>query len=183
MRTTLEAMADDRNTFVNGRTLARHWILWRGGGDVPVRSEIRPEDLGGVLASSMIMEVEDRERVVLRLAPSVLEERIGRSQRGVNFTSTNMREGREERLRRFWNAVSLPCGTFTRNHSLLADGRKIAYVTLMLPLTREAGAPPRLLIGSIDLIESEEVWREPSDLIETPPAKECTYVDLGFGTP
>lgn len=178
----LASLGEELALLPHCRAFVAHWERWRQGNPVPRRGDVRPEELQSGMHASLILEVETRERAIFRVAPSAIESRIGHSRRGVNFIDAGTPEGREERMNRLWNAVQVPCGTLTRNTSLLADGRVLRYTTLLLPVTWRPEAPPRLLYGSVDMHE-DAGWLETSRIVSSPTPSDCTYIDIGFGGP
>lgn len=67
------------------RQLYDYWDRVRGGGPAPLRSEIEPSDIRGILADTFILEAVDRETANVRLAGTRMCSLYGREIKGQGF--------------------------------------------------------------------------------------------------
>lgn len=164
----------------NRLALLRAWLGWRGQGVLPALADVRPEDIGRALSCMIVLEVEARDRIMIRLAGTQFLDVLGREITGENFVDLAPPAQRETRMEHYSNYVSYPCGVIWSADMVRASG----YRTSVKGVALSVGAPGDSIrmYAAFDFIrDTKDFEKEPLNAI--PAASEIEYVDIGFGAP
>lgn len=128
-----------------------YWNRLRNGRPCPRRSEVEPADIKSILADSFILETDQRNQPVFRLAGTRLCAAFGRELKGFVFTS--LWSDRDQRLvaRLTKNAFHDACVVVVTFEGRSAKGRTCLFEMLLLPLEGDTSGARAL--GSITQLE------------------------------
>jgi len=158
------------------------WLRWRGDNMVPVRANVRPEDLAASLSSLGILEAETMDKIIMRVSSSIARERTGRDSRGANLIEMTRPEDRAMRMKRLWQLVTIPCGAVADTHMVLKSGLESVLHSLVLPVAAEPDAEPRLLYVVSEFAGKREP--NPGDRADGMPlSHHYRLIDIGAGVP
>ncbi|MBT5895489.1 MAG: PAS domain-containing protein, partial [Rhodospirillaceae bacterium] len=94
----------------NCQNLADAWVAWRGDGLLPKRSDMRLEDISGILPYVCLVDVISETEIIFRLAGTMMREIIGVELTGRNLLELTEPEYRAKRGARTMQNATLPCG-------------------------------------------------------------------------
>lgn len=158
------------------------WLRWRGDRMVPLRSDVRPEDLAAALSSLGVLEVEAMDKIIMRVSSSIARDRTGRDSRGGNLIEMTRPEDRAMRMKRLWQMVTTPCGALAETRMTLKSGLESVLHSLVLPVAAEPDAPPRLLYVVSEFTGTHEPG--PDDRAGGMPlSHHYRLIDIGAGVP
>jgi hypothetical protein len=179
---TLALLPDRLENLPKARQLLFAWLGWRHGGVVPLRKDIRPEDLRGAMAAVSVVDVDLPDRIIFRQYATIIAERTGHDRRGENALDMADPDDRLLRIERYRNLIKTPCGMIATQSIHLADGSEFEVNLLMLPVATELNAEPGFVYISEDLTEHRD-WHKPSKIVAKPVAHDISYIDIGRGLP
>lgn len=179
---TLANAPDRLDEAPNGQTLLSVWQQWRGDRLLPTRANALPEDLRSVMSAISILEIEARERIMIRMLASDIETFAGRTRKGENYADLARPEDREERIERHQRLVNTPCGAISTLTVMPEAGRTTTFTSLYLPLAADSRSKPAFLYAAVD-IRSDKSWEQLPMHVSTPLADVFDYIDIGYGLP
>lgn len=163
------------------RAFLSAWLQWRGERPLPVRADVRPEQLGPALSALSVLEVVAPDEIVVRLVSSEAEAFWGVPIKGRNYVDLVRPEDRPERIERHQRLINTPCGALTATQ-LVSERRLVASVrAVILPVAAEAGATPTFLYIATDFDRERQLARTTTHA--APLAGGFEHVDIGFGVP
>lgn len=162
------------------RALVAHWSGLFSGGDIPLKSAVRPEELKAVLPWILIYEYLSRDDIRIRLCGTATYSAYKRNLTGENYLDLVPASYREGASRRLHAIIQQPCALVTSLSGPAGLDVKGLYEVIGLPL-KAADGETRFSIHSCALIERGErgssVGRKKLESLE------ALYVDIGFGLP
>lgn len=158
------------------------WHGWRGDNVLPLRGDVRPEDLRATMSTITILEMITPEQVIIRKYASNMIDRTGQDMKGVNIMEIANPDHRQKRLERYQNLATTPCGMLGIQPVRLADNSLLDVILLILPVAKALGGDPKFFYVAEKITDNRE-WHEPSNVVATPTAKNMEYIDIGCGVP
>ena len=129
----------------NTETLFSYWDARRGGGPVPARADILPEDLGGLLANLFLLRRMDSDHHVFRIAGTGLCRMHKREFRDQNFLSLWTGHDRVHMRALLEGALSTPAPASAVAEAVSLDGAVAPVEIALLPLRGPEGWLDRTL--------------------------------------
>ena len=183
MTLTLLTLNDRLETRENCRLFLQAWQKWRGGKVLPLRSDVRPEDLKAAMAAVSVWELKGDGKVMVRLGATLFEEQTGETRRGKNYLDLMPERIREQGMERLQPIVRVPCGIFADGCSLrLKDGRSLEFDILLLPVAEAPEQKPTFIYYGIDLADRAKPF-DISEIDKGPFVTSTTHIDIGCGVP
>jgi hypothetical protein len=158
------------------------WQCWRSDRPMPLRSDVRPEMLGGSITSLSNIEVEAPERMILRTTASILAPIRTQELKGRNLIELTAPELRQSRITRLTNLLKQPCGAILGYQVVLSDGADISIESLMLPVAGNTPTEYGFLYLANE-IAGDKNWSHDAKYDNSPMATRFDYVDIGYGLP
>ncbi len=159
------------------------WTRWRGDLVLPRRSDMNLRDIARSLDSVILFEFLGPNDVLLRVAGSRLRELSGLELTGRNYKDLTRPEDWPTRIERIAEMATRPCAGLMTVRYVMANGRRLVYETITLPVAPEAqdGAPQLLACNTLidGYFELSAVNRSPG----IPAVDDFSYVDIGAGRP
>ena len=179
---TLDECADLLSDAPNGLAFLRAWKRWRGEDLVPPTGATKPEELGSALPCMMVLEVQARDKIMIRLAGTRLHDVLGRDVTGENLVDLAAPSQREHRMETYSNYASYPCGVKWSSEVVRASGLSTSVRGLALPVRPPASEDPMRVYAAFDFAgDLKEFEKHPYYAI--PAADDRAYVDIGCGAP
>jgi len=173
-------LAEDMLQTDAARALAAHWLELFSGGEVPFKSDLRPENLKTVLPRILIYEYVSPDDIRIRLSGTATYKGYKRDLTGENYLDLVPDSYREGASRRLHAIVQQPCALITALSGPAGKDIDGLYEVLGLPLKAPNGKI-RYSVHSCDLVDRGErgsgVGRKKLESLE------AQYVDIGFGIP
>lgn len=130
---------------VNTKTLFAYWDARRGGGPVPARADILPQDLGGLLANLFLLRRMDSDHHVFRIAGTGLCRMHKREFRDQNFLSLWTGHDRTHMRALIEGALTTPAPASAIAEAVALDGASVPVEIALLPLRGPEGWLDRTL--------------------------------------
>lgn len=158
------------------------WLKWRGERNVPLVDNIRPEDLGRVLASVIVTEIELPHRIEYRLVGGEHDFIANRSLKGVNILDLVLPENRAGTISMIENFLRYPCGLFVSFPFVRESGATGMTRSLWLPVEWPSKGDFEKSYGALDSDDDgTDVFDDPVKSFLG--AEKITYIDIGCGGP
>ncbi|MCP2670608.1 PAS domain-containing protein [Maricaulaceae bacterium EIL42A08] len=129
----------------NSQTLLAYWNARRQTEPAPLRTEILPEDLGGLLANLFVLRRMDSDHHVFRLAGTGLCRMHRREFRDQNFLSLWDGHDRQHMRAALEGALSAPAPASLVADAIALDGATTEVELTLLPLRGPEGFLDRAL--------------------------------------
>lgn len=86
------------------------WCRWRGRELMPLRSQIKTNDLPDLMRGMMLLEAQAPDSFIFRFSGSLYQDIYGFDFTGMNYLEITDASVRELRSRRLWSLVEQPAG-------------------------------------------------------------------------
>lgn len=148
----METAANEKTDIeLNGMLTALHayWRSKRGGRTMPMRQDIRPEEIGALLPIVSLLEAVDG-RLRFRLAGNRIEAAYGSDLRGKFLDEIQPAQQYKIAARSY--AMALGCGrpVISRSNYRTPTGQHLLITRLLLPLTAD-GIRASMILAGVDL--------------------------------
>ena len=176
------------------RALHKLWRYWQElqvrqtpgtqAPSIPAKTTLRLGGLGTVLPNIVLSEWLDEDKIIIRLAGTMVEEMTGQALAGVNLLDLTPATQRHDIGRVYTNLFTVPCGFHISESIRVGDGKKYTLAALVLPLADADGAAC-FAIGQYALSRNgfEENRFEAASIIEHRQIDMFGYIDVGHGLP
>lgn len=158
------------------------WAGWRDAGLLPLRSSVKPEDLGATLSAMTIYQVLSEDQIVVRLYSTNLRTANNIDHTGDNFIDLLAEEERPVRIERFRNMVNYPCGWYATNQATTSTGSRIDFAVVTLPVGDAPGQPPSFFYNVVSIANGRR-WNDEEAVIGIRVPENYHYIDIGNGIP
>jgi len=126
------------------------WNAARGDKCLPDSRDLRPEMLRSVMSRSSLLEFVSADEVLIRIAPTFLENLAGELLRGQNFMERTPPELRQRRGSRIARVATEPCGLLARNMAAFPESDDVPFVILTLPVAKAGETDVMLMYSCVD---------------------------------
>lgn len=140
----------------SSQQLFKYWDTVRSGRFAPNRFEIEPSGIPGILPDVFVVECPDTETCRFRLAGTRICASLGHELRGTNLLDYWSIEDREAVRNLLYNVAQDGAGATIVCRSANAQGDRVTFELLVLPLVHNSATVNRML-GSICAL-SDPYW-------------------------
>jgi hypothetical protein len=164
------------------RQFIEAWVRWRATGVVPRRSEMELRDIAGSLETIILFDYLGPDEIMLRVAGTRLGELSGIELTGKNYKDLTRPEYWPTRSRRIGAMLARPCGGIMYVRYVMANGRRLRFETVSLPLMADGQSEVRQLIACNTLVDGDF---PPAGVRSQgiPGVEDFAFVDIGAGIP
>lgn len=167
----------------NGQILAAAWTDWRGAKALPSRSDMRLEDITGILPWITLIDVISETEIIIRLAGTMVREIMGVELTGRNLLELTEPEHRAARGVRTAQTAQQPCGAIWIWDIAFEGQARRPAENLSLPLQPdEDGRPPQML-NVFGMLDDTNTPQAMGHLQQLASAEKHSFIDIGAGIP
>jgi hypothetical protein len=158
------------------------WIGWRATRLVPRRSEMELRHIAGSLETIILFDYFGPDKIMLRVAGTRLGELSGIELTGKNYKDLTRPEYWPTRRRRIEAMLERPCGGIMYVRYVMANGRRLKFETVSLPVEADERDGARQLLACNTLVDGDF---PPSGVRSQgiPGVEDFAFVDIGAGIP
>ena len=167
----------------NCQSLAAAWPVWRGEKLMPRRSDMRLEDIAGILPWITLVDVFSETEISFRLAGTMIREIMGVELTGRNLLDLTEPENRAPRGARTVRTAKQPRGAIWIWRVAFAgqSSRPVEILSLPLRPNRE-GRPPQML-NVFGMFDSDNPPPAADQFQQLAAAEQHNFIDIGAGVP
>jgi hypothetical protein len=165
------------------RVYCDHYATLVEPGRLPLRSQLKPDAVAGILSTFVILEVEGPGVVRFRLAGTREVDRYGFEVTGRNYIDFVPPRRQAAAFGAFRAMTDRPCGMYALIRSQTRIGRIVLNEALGYPLRSDRSGRVHLVFQSNDVEVDPHRHLDVDPLAVHDTVLERRFIDVGFGTP
>jgi len=159
------------------------WDRWRGGETLPLRQQLILDDIKSLLPLTMLLEVQSEEKIIFRLAGSMIDGFLGVPVTGKNYLDYAPPPHNAIRAERMRRQADHPCGARSVLAMKVSGKYELRIELIALPVRPDDPVLPMQLICLASPIGDRLVVADPTMAPLRGGAALYQYFDIGAGTP